>query len=397
MDSDYKILKELTIEVTSKILILQRILPHYRVGFFKKFQDKFPETKIVYGQPYNTEALQNAASLNEDYFIKKKNYYFEKGGRIFLTGFYSFIFKYRPEIIISVFNIGNLNIYILFILKFFFKFKIILWSFGYDPIEGFNPGKSFADKVRLFLSQKADAVIFYWQQGRNIVAEFSKKTEHYFVAPNTLDTVRQIEIKELFDKIGKEKIKHELGIEEKFHFVYAGRLLKDKQVDLLLKAFAIIENKISYCRLTIIGDGPESESLKKLSCELKLRNINFSGEILDEETTGKWIYISEAFVMPGRLGLSVVHSFCYGTPVISMRKENFYHGEGVSYIKDELNGFLVKDCDVNEIAEKMTLIISSPELSQTLRQNAFETIQNEASVENMLGGFERAIRYVREK
>jgi len=42
-------------------------------------------------------------------------------------------------------------------------------------------------------------------------------------------------------------------------------------------------------------------------------------------------------------------------------------------------------------------IISTPELLKTLRQNAFETVQNEASIENMLGGFERAIRYVQEK
>ncbi|MDQ3019390.1 MAG: glycosyltransferase [Bacteroidota bacterium] len=381
----------------TKILILQRILPHYRVGFFKKFCEKFQGTKIIYGQPYNFEPLQNAASLNEDYFIEKKNYYFDKAGRIFLSGVYTHIFKYRPEIIISVFNVGNLNIYILFILKKFFKFKIILWSFGYDPLKGFNPGKRFADKVRLFLSQRADAVIFYWGQGRSIAAKFSKKTEHYFVAPNTLDTVRQIELKERFDMTGKEKIKPELGVKEKFHFVYVGRLLKDKQVDLLLKAFAIIENEKHDCRLTIIGDGPESENLKKLSNELELQNIFFAGEILDEETTGKWIYISEAFIMPGRLGLSVVHAFCYGTPVISMKKENFFHGEGVGYLKDSVNGFLVKDGDANQIAEKMMHIILTPELLKKLKQNAFDTIKNEASIENMLGGFEKAIRYVQEK
>lgn len=377
-----------------KIIIFQRVVPHYRTGFFKKFSGKYPRTKIIYGQPYNSEPIQNADELSENIYMKKKNYYLEKSGRLFISNIFSEIIKLRPDIVISVFNVGNLNIYILFILKIFFKYKIILWSFGYDPAKGFNPDKKFTDKLRLYLSQKADAVLFYWEQGKNLVAGYSKKTEHYFIAPNTLDTQRQIELKESFDLTGKEKIKEELDVKEKFHFVFVGRLLEDKQIDLLLRAFAIVEKEITDCRLTIIGAGPEADKLKKLSVELYLSKVIIAGEILDEITTGKWIYISDAFVMPGRLGLSVVHTFCYGTPVISMKKEGFFHGEGVGYIKNGVNGFLVKDGDVIEIAEKMKLIISNNELAKVFRQNAFDTIKNSASVEKMIEGFERAIRYI---
>lgn len=377
-----------------KIIVLQRILPHYRAGIFRKLCGRFPGMSVFYGQPYKNESLKNADNLSDNFFIRCSNTYFDKNGKIFISKIFSKIKELRAEIIISVFNVGNLNIYILFLLRKFLKFKIILWSFGYDPVRGFNPDKYFTDKIRLYLSQKADAVIFYWENGKEEVSRYSKVTGHYFVAPNTLDTDKQTELKRKFEITGKEKIKSELGVKEKFHFVYVGRLLEDKQIDLLLKAFSHLEKDTAEIRLTIIGDGPEKSNLENLSRELKLKNIFFSGEITDDELTGKWIFISDAFVMPGRLGLSVVHTFCFGTPVISQKKEKHFHGEGIGYVKDGVNGFLAEDENISELAERMKRIISDPELSDRLRTNAFYSSQNECSVESMINGINSAVEYV---
>lgn len=377
-----------------KIFILQRLLPHYRTGFFRKFIQKRPCSEIIYGQPFKTESLKNSTEISGDKFIFRKNFYFGNSGKIFISDIYTDLFKSRPDVVISVFNVGNLNIYILFLLRYFLKYKIILWSFGYDPVKGFNPEKNFADKLRLKLSEKADAVLFYWEKGKKEIESFTKNSGHFFVAPNTLDTDRQFSLKYKFDETGIENLKKELKVNEKFHFIYTGRLLKDKQVDLLLKAFKKLEEINPDCRLSIIGNGSEYNYLKKLSEDLKAVNIYFLGEILDEETAGKWIYISDAYVMPGRLGLSVVHSFCFGTPVISQKKNSHYHGEGIGYIKEGVNGFLASDGNVNEITEIMNRIISDKELSEKLKHNAFETAKNDCSVDKMLDGFDSAINYV---
>ncbi|MEO8665596.1 MAG: glycosyltransferase family 4 protein [Ignavibacteria bacterium] len=380
--------------MNDRIIILQRILPHYRTGFFKKFLKAFPSVNILYGQPFKDESLKNDDVQNEN-FIKLKNTYFGKNGKFYFTGFYSKLVSYKPGIVISGFNVTNLNIYLLFFLKFFNKYKIILWSFGYDPHSGFHPDKKLNDRIRLFFYRRADAVIFYWDKGKEIVEHFSKRKDHYFVAPNTLDTDKQLELKEKLDSAGRDKIKNELGVTEKYHFVYIGRLLEDKQADLLLKAFSIIDNKNLHCRLTVIGDGPMRSALENLSRELQISKINFMGEILDEESTAKWLYISDAFVMPGRLGLSVVHSFCYSTPVISQQKNKYFHGEGIGYMKNGVNGFLTEDGNVNELADKMLEIITDPELSRRMRSNALETAKNDCSVENMIDGFCKAIEFVK--
>jgi len=376
-----------------KILILQRIVPHYREGFFRKFRERFPGAKIIYGQPSSSESLGNLKNPDKKIFEACGNLYLNTSGSVFISGILPKLFKYKPETVISVFNVGNLNIYLLFLLRPVLNFKIILWSFGYDPVRGFDPVNSFTDKIRLKLSQKADAVIFYWDKGKEAISEFSKKTGHYFTAPNTLDTDRLFELKKSFDQTGRDKIKSELGIKEKYHFIYTGRLLKDKEADLLIKAFSIIDKKRNDCRLTIIGGGPEKENLKKLSTEYGVKKIVFLNEILNDEITGKWIYASDVFVMPGRLGLSVVHSFSFGTPVISQLKKEHFHGEGVGYLKDGVNGFLVSDGDLNELAAKMEYIISDEKISAKFKKSSFQTAVNDCSIQKMLKGFEDAIEY----
>ncbi|MEZ4823122.1 MAG: glycosyltransferase [Ignavibacteria bacterium] len=379
------------------IIIFQRILPHYRTGFFRKFTDKFKGTMVLYGQPHKNESLKNDDLKDDATFRKVKNLYFTKSGNIFISKIFRIILDSKPEVIISVFNTGNLNIYILFLLRKFYKFKIILWSFGYDPVRGFDPENNFSDKIRLYLSGKADAVIFYWEKGKEEVEKYAKKKDHFFVAPNTLDTEKLFILKEKFDDTGKEKIKSELGVNEKNQFVYIGRLLKDKEVEILIRAFSQLDSIKEDVRLTIVGDGPEMDSLKKLTKELGSNNIIFTGEILDEEQTGKWIYISDAFIMPGRLGLSVVHSFCFGTPVISQKKDGYFHGEGVGYIKDGVNGFLIEDGNVNAISEKLSEIINNPEVTLVLKENAYMTAKNDCSVERMLEGFEKAIEHAEQQ
>lgn len=381
----------------SGIIIFQRILPHYRAGVFKKICSQFNNIKIIYGQPLKNETLHNYDLRNNPCFEKTINIYFNEKGNLFISGIVFKIFKYKPSVIISVFNVGNLNIYILLLLKIFLKHKLILWSFGYEPSRAFDPDKYFSDKMRLYLSQRADAVIFYWDRGLNEIKKFSKKTEHYFTANNTLDTEALIELKKKFDRTGKENLKSELGINENFHFVYVGRLIADKEVNKLIKAFRLLEKEYKDCRMTIIGDGPEIKKLLKLSDDLEINNINFTGEITDDEISGKWIYVSDAFVMPGRLGLSVIHSFCFGTPVITQDKGKYFHGEGIGYIKDNINGMIVIDDDGKNISAAMNKIIHDRDFSNELRKNAFQTAVNEGSIQNMISGFSKAIDYVLKK
>ncbi len=377
---------------STKLLVLQRVLPHYRTGIFMRLKERFPGLTVAYGEPRKNEPLKNDSSRLPDFFRKLRNIYPAGSPNIFATDCSRLIIKLRPDAVVSVFNTGNLNLYKMLILRKLLGFRLILWSFGYDPARGFDPANSLSDRIRLRLSKSADAVIFYWDKGREVVENITGSLPHFFVAPNTLDTSRLEALRMEFDAIGRDNLKKELNVIQQHHFIFAGRLISDKQVDHLIEAFVSLSKRFENCRLTIIGDGPEREKLERIS-ESAGGNVIFAGEITDDREVGKWLYISNALVMPGRLGLSVVHSFCFGTPVISQKKDSFFHGEGIGYLKDGVNGMLAEDGDAEDLERKMEVLITLPEMNDEMRRNALITVANECSVEKFLEGFESAVNY----
>lgn len=374
------------------IHFLLRIIPHYRIAVLEKVLQRLNNIEVYYGNKQKYGLIENVDLSSKKGYFKLNNYHLFKD-KVFLSAYWSVFFKKKPSVIINVFNIGNLNLYILFFLRLFFKTRIILWSFGYDPFAGFKPKDRFVDKIRLWMYQKADAVIFYWEYGKKVVSEYSKKTNHYFVAPNTIDTDLQTEIRKKLEKQSKEQIKNDLGIKSKHFFVFSGRLIPDKQVDYLLRAFKNISDKNIDVSLVIIGKGPENDKLRLLVNDLKINNVIFKGEIIDPELVGKYLYVSEALVMPGRLGNAVVHSFCFGTPVISFNKSYFYHGEGIGYLHDNKNGLLANDNDIESLSEKMIYILNNAGERLKMSQEAILTVENECSIDKMAEGIINAIKF----
>ena len=90
--------------------------------------------------------------------------------------------------------------------------------------------------------------------------------------------------------------------------IYIGRLLKEKNIQLLVKAINCIRNEKPDIRCTIIGNGPERENLKCLIHELNLNdNIHLEGCLESEELVFSSIKSSKVFVLPSvREGFGLV-------------------------------------------------------------------------------------------
>jgi glycosyltransferase involved in cell wall biosynthesis len=104
--------------------------------------------------------------------------------------------------------------------------------------------------------------------------------------------------------------------------VYAGRLMDFKNVDLLVRAVALLRDRGRAVRCVIVGDGPERERLEQLTIEETLTgHVTFAGFVEDSADVYRIMRGARVFVLPSAregFGISVVEANAAGLPVVTV-------------------------------------------------------------------------------
>jgi glycosyltransferase involved in cell wall biosynthesis len=99
--------------------------------------------------------------------------------------------------------------------------------------------------------------------------------------------------------------------------VAVGRLVQQKDVETLLRAFALLLPQRDS-RLAVIGDGPRREDLESLARDLQLADrVHFAGF---QSNPYSWMRRADLFVLSSRyegLGNVLIEAMACGTPVVS--------------------------------------------------------------------------------
>jgi glycosyltransferase involved in cell wall biosynthesis len=173
------------------------------------------------------------------------------------------------------------------------------------------------------------------------------------------------------------------NVEKNESFVFLGRLVSDKGADFAIKLISVIlENQNlrdemkfddNLNILTIIGEGPEMENLKKLTANLKIeKNVFFAGQLDGEELVQclnrhKYLLVPSIWEEP--FGNVVLEGLACGClPIVS-------DGGG---LPDAIGsaGLLFKRGDVNDLVSKVKELRKNSSLEKKLRENAKEQLAN---------------------
>jgi len=144
---------------------------------------------------------------------------------------------------------------------------------------------------------------------------------------------------------------------EESDVVYAGRLIKHKNVDLLVEAVAKIRESRPDIKCTIIGEGPEKLSLIEQVRDLGLQNnVRFMDFLNNQSELYGIIKASRMLVLPSTregFGLIVAEANACDVPVITTSHSD--NGARELIIEGE-NGYLTQ-ADADQLAGKMHHIL----------------------------------------
>ena len=154
-----------------------------------------------------------------------------------------------------------------------------------------------------------------------------------------------------------------------------GRVKKYKRIDLSIRAFAKLKERIPTAQMAIVGGGDYIEPLKKFAHEIGLLNngIQFTEQVSLEEKV-RWFKRAWVLVNTSpKEGWGMVNTeaqYC-GTPVVA------FNSPGIrDSVCDGETGFLLPFSDIDGLADKMYDIITNEYLRVDMGKSSVKLAEN---------------------
>jgi glycosyltransferase involved in cell wall biosynthesis len=152
--------------------------------------------------------------------------------------------------------------------------------------------------------------------------------------------------------------------------IFVGRLIKEKNGILLVRAFHLLSSQYENFRLVIVGDGPERESITALIHDFSLEDhISLLGFTEEHDDLIARIKSSKVFVLPSTregFGISALEALACGKPVVTVD----HPANAIRDFITENNGFLCP-LSADDLARTMYLaLLKYTEMQESCRASA---------------------------
>jgi len=207
--------------------------------------------------------------------------------------------------------------------------------------------------------------------------------EKIAVIPNGID------LSEYGDLPPKGYFKKRFDIDEDEKIaLYLGRIHKIKGIDILVKAFAEVNEKLNDVRLVIVGpdDGYLSE-LKLMIKALKIENnVLIVGPLYGEEKLEAYID-ADVYVLPSKyetFPIGLLEAYSCGKPVVASRV-----GGLKDLVVDEKTGLLVEPGDVKQLQRSMLYLLNNYNKAKEMSLKGRDIVRENFTIEKVVDRLER--------
>lgn len=168
--------------------------------------------------------------------------------------------------------------------------------------------------------------------------------------------------------------------------LYVGRLDREKNLDLALRAVAKASSDVDF-HFVIAGNGTERTVLENLAKKLSIASaVTFAGFVPDEDLANLYA-IAQCFIIAGTVELQSIvtmEAMASGLPILAADALAL-----PELVHDGDNGFLFKNEDA--LAGKIKIIFSDQNLRKRLAEKSLEFIAAH-DIDNVISSFEKLYR-----
>jgi glycosyltransferase involved in cell wall biosynthesis len=262
---------------------------------------------------------------------------------------------------------------------------VVWWGHGWTA--GSFP---FLALFRRQLMRLADVLLLYTDREAKQFVELGFPSEHVFSINNGIDQkpIRAAAAEWPNNRIAEFRVEQQL-VGQKL-LLFCGRLTGKAKLDLALRALPILLANGNY-KLAVIGDGHEEQSLRSLCRRLDVeQHVRWLGSMLEQRDMAPWFLAADCFIYPGAIGLSLLHAFGYGLPVVTHNNLRNQMPE-IAALRHLENGYLYREGEINSLMEGVRYICEDT-ARRRLMGDAALAVSKDYSLETMLERFLVAVR-----
>jgi len=256
-----------------------------------------------------------------------------------------------------------------FFLKIAYKYNVPTLLFFHGWKENVSKKILKNNYWKTFFSKRfimADLIVVLANQFKKELIDIGIPRNKVIVLPTMTDT--------------KEFIIKERSFKKPFKILYCGNMYYKKGVFELINAISLILKKEQEIKFYFMGEGPDLDRMKRMVKKLFINeHVIFLGFKLGKEKI-KYFQKADLFAFPSYsegCPLAVLEALSAGLPVVSTKV-----GGLAEILEDGENGFFINSVppDPNEIADKITKLISDPNLIKKISKNNILKAKNNYDV-----------------
>ncbi len=370
------------------VVIMQRVVSHYRVPFFERLERRLAlsgiRLTVLFGQE-QPEIRSTAVIPDAPWARRITNRYLSLAGREII--WQPCLSSALEADLVIVEQAGRLLVnYPLQLLSSLRRFRLAFWGHGRNWQAG--DGYGLAETIKSGLSHRVDWWFAYTENTARLLRQRGFDEERITVVRNTVDTE---ELRRGVEEVSGEELRsrrEDLSISGDNIVLYCGGMYPGKRLDFLLEACRKIHESLPDFTIIFIGAGSEQRLVEEAARRCSW--IHYLGRLVGDERA-VYFRMAKALLVPGLVGLSIIDSFAAGIPLVTTDIPG--HGPEIAYLRPGDNGIMTSH-HVSEYARSVQELLLSPErlrsLSAACRAVASE-YSLDAMVERFAGGVHRCL------
>ncbi len=359
------------------IIIVQRIVPHYRIPFYNGLYEYLLEKNIkltvIYGQE-KPGTVPKSVFVDEPWAVHIENKYYALIGKELVWQPCLKLLKQADLIIFEQANRLLIN-YLLLSRLFTGNAKLAFWGHGKNFQSTHSTG--ILEKWKKTFNNAVDWWFTYTPLSTELIELSGFPIEKITTVFNSIDDSALRLEKEKTSSLDIDKMKQALNIDSDNMAIYCGGMYTEKRLAFLLEACDAIKKEVPNFHILFIGSGPDQYLV-----EAAAKNnawIHYLGHITGSQRV-PYFLASKVLLMPGLVGLVLLDSFLLETPLITTNVQ--LHSPEIAYLHHDVNGLMIEN-DLNLYVESVVNILLSPEKLNALQLECVKS-SHQYTLENMV-------------